>query len=268
MHERYKLSKLQIAKEPILLVYLEEFLALKDYYKQKIAWSSGSAKEQAKQDYARLIFNISELARRGLKARIQLLLCAQVDYRDEDLQEALVNITAGMSFCVRVTAAQAAGFYNAELLKQNVMDDKVGQAVTQMPDCKDLILAPDYDLKRRLIALEKAELAKSGGQVSKAPLMLSAKNGRRQVPAPAPVTALLPEEAEQDPAVTRVLALVPEKGPQAEDIDLDVAVVVWNAGHNSVSKLRRMFRLTNHQAQKLRKMILAHGDARAEEVVD
>jgi len=150
-------------------------LALKDYYKQKIAWSSGSAKEQAKQDYARLIFNISELARRGLKARIQLLLCAQVDYRDEDLQEALVNITAGMSFCVRVTAAQAAGFYNAELLKQNVMDDKVGQAVTQMPDCKDLILAPDYDLKRRLIALEKAELAKSGGQVSKAPLMLSAK---------------------------------------------------------------------------------------------
>jgi len=78
------------------------------------------------------------------------------------------------------------------------------------------------------------------------------------------VTALLPEEAEQDPAVTRVLALVPEKGPQAEDIDLDVAVVVWNAGHNSVSKLRR--NVQAHQTirrKSLRKMILAHGDARA-----
>src|SRR5205807_2461414 len=182
MNERYKMSKIQVSKEPILFVYLEEFLALKDFFKQRIAWSSGAEKEKAKQDYARLIFNISELARRGLKARIQLILCAQVDYRDEDLQEALVNITAGLSFCVRPTAAQAAGFNNARLLNQNVTDDQVGQAVCQTPDCKDLILAPDYDLKARLIAFEQAELARLGSsaQVRRVPSMLSSKSNRRQ----------------------------------------------------------------------------------------
>jgi len=82
------------------------------------------------------------------------------------------------------------------------------------------------------------------------------------------VIALLPEDEEQDPAATKVLAFIPEKGPQAEDIDLNVAVTIWNAGHNSVGKLMRMFRLTNHQAQKLRKMILTQAGAQPEEVAD
>jgi hypothetical protein len=77
-------------------------------------------------------------------------MCAQVDYRDDDLQEALVNVTSGLSFCVRVSAAQAAGFYQTELLTRNAKEDMVGQAVVEMPDCKDLILAPDFDLKARL----------------------------------------------------------------------------------------------------------------------
>jgi hypothetical protein len=261
MNQRYKMSKLQIIKEPILFVYLEEFLALKDFFKQRIAWSSGSAKEQAKQDYARLIFNVSELARRGLKARIQLILCAQVDYRDEDFQEALVSVTAGMAFCVRKTAAEAAGFYNNELLKKNVVDDKVGQAVCQMPDCKDLILAPDYDLKARLIAFEKAELARLGSsaQVSKAPSMLSAKSGQKR-PASSPDTRILPEEEGQDPAVTKVLPMIPPKGRRAEDVDMVTAIKVWNGMEPSVRDLEEIFDLTNHQARRLRDLILKQAE--------
>ena len=53
---------------------------------------------------------MKKIAARGLKVLVQLLMCAQVDYRDEDLQAALINVTSGMSFCVRVSAAQAAGF--------------------------------------------------------------------------------------------------------------------------------------------------------------
>ena len=113
-------------------------------------------KEQAKQDYARLLFCIKQIARRGLKVLVQLLMCAQCDYRDEDLQEALINVTSGMAFCLRVTAAQAAGFYQTELLQRNAREDKIGQAVVEMPDCKDLILAPANDLRARLKALGKA----------------------------------------------------------------------------------------------------------------
>ena len=147
MNERYTMSPSEVIQEPIMLVYVEEFLSLKNYFKQ----------QKDKQKYTRLVFCINELARRGLKARVQLLLCAQVDYRDEDFQEALINVSCGMAFCVRQSATQAAGFYNTELLRQNVTDNKVGQAVAEMPDCNDLILAPEYDLEQRLIELEGPE---------------------------------------------------------------------------------------------------------------
>jgi hypothetical protein len=169
MNNRYELTKSQLMQEPILLVYIEEFLSLKNYFKQT-----------DKQKYARLVFCINELARRGLKARVQLLLCAQVDYRDEDFQEALVNVSCGMAFCVRMTATQAAGFYNTELLRQNVQDNKVGQAVCEMPDCNDLILAPEYNLEKRLIALEEAEMEREGAQQRKASSILSPANSRKR----------------------------------------------------------------------------------------
>ena len=146
----YNLSEEEIEQQPLIVVYLEEFIDLKDYFKQRIDTVEKDEKEQAKRDYARLIFCIKKIARRGLKVLVQLLMCAQVDYRDEDLQEALVNVTSGMSFCLRVSAAQAAGFYQTELLQRNAREDKVGQAVAEMPDCKDLILSPDYDLKSPL----------------------------------------------------------------------------------------------------------------------
>jgi hypothetical protein len=164
MEYRYTLSKTEILQRPIILVYLEEFIALKDYFKSYIDAVQKDEKEQAKRDYADLVFRIKELARRGLKVHVQLLMCAQCDYRDEDLQEALINVTAGMSFCVRVTAAQAAGFYQTELLARNAKEDKKGQAVVEMPDCKDLALVPQYDLEQQLIALEQAELAEAKRQ--------------------------------------------------------------------------------------------------------
>ena len=88
-------------------------------------------------------------------------MCAQVDYRDDDFREALVNITGGMSFCVDSSAARAAGFVRADLLKRNVEDDKKGQAVVETPDCKDLVLAPEYDLKKKLLAFEKERQAQN-----------------------------------------------------------------------------------------------------------
>jgi hypothetical protein len=75
------------------------------------------------------------------------------------------------------------------------------------------------------------------------------------------------DSTEQDP-LPAVRPIVAGEGKRAEDIDPDVAVLVWNAGQNTVSKLMKTFKLTNHQAQKLRKMILERADATPEEGTD
>lgn len=161
---RYSLDEAEVEQQPLVVVYLEEFLSLKDHFKRLAPTSKA-----AQSDYDNLIYSISELARRGLKARIQLLLCAQVEYRDEDLAEALANITAGMSFCVKQTAAQAAGFIDAELLKRNRKENIIGQAVAEFADCRGLVLAPEYDLRQKLLDL--SAVSSQSGQ--SAPFSLS-----------------------------------------------------------------------------------------------
>lgn len=157
MQHRYTLPKSQVLELPIILVYIEEFLALKNELKSRIDKAKGKeAKDQAQSDYTTFVYCIEELAQRGLKARVQLLLCAQVEYADDDFKEALVNVGCGFSFCVRPTAASAAGFRNNVLLSQNAKDNKIGQAVVETPDCNDLVLAPEYDLEARLLAFERA----------------------------------------------------------------------------------------------------------------
>jgi hypothetical protein len=158
MEKRYQIAEREgvaaLKNMPVILVYVEEFLRLKAYFKTQL--KTAKDKEQAASDYATLMYCINELAGRGLKARVQLLLCAQVDYADDDFREAMANISCGFSFCVKRDAAMAAGFTNAELLTRNHKENKVGQAVVECPDCNDLVLAPEYDLEARLLAFEKA----------------------------------------------------------------------------------------------------------------
>jgi FtsK/SpoIIIE family len=247
MESRYSLSKLELAEQPILLVYVEEFLALKDYFKRRIDSVRSGEKDQAKADYAQLIFAISELARRGLKARVQLLLCAQVDYRDEDLQEALVNITAGMSFAVRVTAATAAGFYHVDLLKRNALENTIGQAVVETPDCTDLILTPDYDLEQRLLAFEQAELEQERrryrSSVMAAPLALVAR--------PQTAREVIPSA---DQSYRRVTVPPPEAEPfvrHPEPTLLERAVKAYLDGATSQPKLAVALKISPWDARKL-----------------
>src|SRR5207248_9328229 len=113
---------------------------------------------------------------------VQLLMCAQVDYRDDDFQEALINITGGMSFCVRTSAALAAGFTRTDLLKRNVEADAKGQAVVETPDCKDLVLAPEFDLKRKLLAFEQARQARNPKPLEQRASILAPANGHHREP--------------------------------------------------------------------------------------
>lgn len=166
MKERYKLSKTEIVQQPIILIYIEEFLLLKNHFKAEMRKAKAmkaeskeaeAFKTKAITDYENLIYSITTLAGQGLKVRMQLLLCAQVDYTDDDFREAQANISCGISLCVPLQAAMAAGFKQVELLQRNFKDNGIGQGVVEIPGCDDLILAPDFPLEERLIALEAEE---------------------------------------------------------------------------------------------------------------
>ncbi len=145
----------ELRKQPLIVIYLEEFLMLKKELKARAAkCKDARAKEQATADYERFVYCVNAIAGLGLKLNMQFLICAQVDYRDDDLYEAFANITAGFCFCVKATAAASAGFLQTELLNQNAKNNKAGQCVAETPDGHDLILAPEYPLEQRLLDLE------------------------------------------------------------------------------------------------------------------
>jgi hypothetical protein len=61
--------------------------------------------------------------------------------------------------------------------------------------------------------------------------------------------------------------IIQERGPRAADIDLAVAITLWNAGYNSENKLMRAFPgLVKNQAHLLRERILGQANAKQEEV--
>jgi hypothetical protein len=138
MDHRYSLSEAQQEAQPHILVYLEEFLSLKRH-------SSLST-----QIRARLIDDLNELAIRGLKVRIHLMCCAQVDYADDELKAFANNFGLNISFSVRPEAARAAGLLCHELLAENYRGKIPGQFVIEGTGCTDLVDAPDYNVTLRL----------------------------------------------------------------------------------------------------------------------
>lgn len=157
MKHRYTMNKAKVLALPIILIYVEEFLALKNEFRARIDTATNKeAKEKATSDYASFVYCVNLIAQQGLKVRLQLLLCAQVEYADDDFREAMASVSCGFSFCVPPKAAASAGFRNNELLQLNAKANKVGQAVVETPDCNDLVLAPDYELERLILAFELA----------------------------------------------------------------------------------------------------------------
>jgi hypothetical protein len=59
--------------------------------------------------------------------------------------------------------------------------------------------------------------------------------------------------------------ILPTQNTRAEDIPLERAIHAWNSGINSVSKIEQVWGLTNHQARRLRQMILDQGGVSSSE---
>src|SRR5260370_39648297 len=160
-------------------------------------------------------------------------MSAHFNYRDEDLQAAFIKVTSGMSFCVRVSAAQAAGFYQTELLQRNAKEDKVGQAVVEMPDCKDLVLAPEYDWKARLAARPPA--------MQREPLAFPGMRAE---------TEQIAATGTDTPAPT-MPALTPRPQPTRRGVTGQDAYNAWPAGPTRPRQLERRLNIPYNQAPRL-----------------
>jgi hypothetical protein len=141
MDRRYKMNAQQKAQLPYLLIYIEEFLDLRRRLK-------GIARTDALDDF-------TELATRCLKERMALLVCAQVDYADEDLRDAMAQfVGTNVTFSVKPSAARSAGFISSELLNKNYATRIPGQYVVEARGFTDLGVSPQYDVRQKLNELD------------------------------------------------------------------------------------------------------------------
>ncbi len=125
------------AHEPIMLIYVEEMLALK--YEV--------VDEKLKKE---MLAAINILGVRARKYGIFLLACMQVDYSDKSTREAMAQFRTRAGFAIDPEAARASGFFNTELVNQNFRAGRFGQYVLEKPAFSGLILSPDYDVRAKL----------------------------------------------------------------------------------------------------------------------
>ena len=198
----------------------------------------------------------------------------------------------GITLYIKEESPSAAKKVRTELLKRNEKDDKKGQSVVEMPDCKDLVLAPEYNLKKKLLALDKAIQAQNPLPKTKRPSMVAPVNSHNSPLSPNGIGGEVnpayarrysegrevdtdelderqvfvvqrTEDHQRQPAQPqeqdrpKVIPIIPEKGTRADDIDLTAAIHLWNNGFDSERKLMKAFPgLTLYQAGLLRDRIL------------
>ncbi len=142
MERRYKMTSQQLAGLPYILVYIEEFLDLRRRLKGSPAFSEA-------------IDNFTSLATRGLKVRLSLMVCAQVDYSSEELRDAMAQFVGiNCSFAVKPDAARAAGMISNDLLNKNYAAKIPGQYVVEATGFTDLGVSPQYDVRQKLQELD------------------------------------------------------------------------------------------------------------------
>jgi hypothetical protein len=143
--------------EPILLVYVEEMLALK--------YEVVDAKLNKE-----MLAAINILGVRARKYGIFLLACMQTDYSDKSTREAMAQFRTRGGFAIDPDTARASGFFNNDLIKQNFADGRSGQYVLEKPGFSGLVLAPEYDVALKLEQLA----APSPAATASAPIRLRA----------------------------------------------------------------------------------------------
>ena len=136
-----------VERQPRILIYIEEFLDWKKTLVQRVP-------DEKLRDAA--IAAINALSTRGLKVGMHLLIAAQVDYADKELQSAMAQFVGlNVAFAVKPKAAQAAGFVDSARLAENYAQKRPGQYVVEMIGGGDMGISPEFDVKGKIKALQQ-----------------------------------------------------------------------------------------------------------------
>ena len=143
LDRRASLSEYDLQREPYLLIYVEEMLSLQYEVSDELI--------------AQMLKDLSVLAIRARKYRMDLLACAQTDYSTLELRNAQKQFRTRCAFAIDTKAAGAAGFMSTELIKYSFSHSQQGDGmyVLESPGVASLMLAPVYDVKQKVLALDR-----------------------------------------------------------------------------------------------------------------
>lgn len=144
MNRRYTLGAKGMGQEPLLILYIEEYLDLVNQLKL-----------YDNELFKAFVTNMTTLATRALKANICLWLAMQTNYSDDMLKEALANIPYGHCLGLHPNAGRAAGFPDNDLLKENFKRAQPGTSYARYPSFKGLINHHTFDIKSELTSIEE-----------------------------------------------------------------------------------------------------------------
>ncbi len=137
MKYREQLPPAELYKLPVMLIYIEEMLAL--------------TYEVIDPKLLAMIFqSLLLLAVRARKYGMFLLAAMQTDYSTDQMKVNQKMFRFRGAAGVDPSAARAAGFTNNELIKHNFQRGKPGQFVVEFPGFSNLILTPIYDVEAKL----------------------------------------------------------------------------------------------------------------------
>ncbi|MBV9691876.1 MAG: hypothetical protein JO202_19425 [Ktedonobacteraceae bacterium] len=216
---------------------------------------------------------VSKLLREGGKYRIHLVIASQ------DFQVRTVFADVGGAIrdqfdtCLYVGGDKTTVREILETDVREIPESQLGKGlvVVRAPTCKKArpgftpwmdneaiysLVGPSTYEPTEEVEPEEAEAA--------APSLRTVPTLRHSAAQQSSQSELLPSEHRSERAQVPT-PIVPEKGRRAEEIDLSIAVQVWNGMLPSVRQMEAIFDLNNHQARRLRDRILRQADARKPE---
>ncbi len=142
LDRRAQLSEYDLQSEPLLLIYVEEMLSLQFEVDETLI--------------VQMLKDLSVLAVRARKYNMFLLACAQTDYSTPELKTAQKQFRSRIAFAIDTTAARAAGFMSTDLIKYSFSHSQRGDGmyVLETPGVASLMLAPVYDVRAKVLALD------------------------------------------------------------------------------------------------------------------
>lgn len=224
---------------PLMLVVVEEALALKRYLEPKLL-----------AEYAR---HLDVVALVGREYGVFLLACSQVDYSSKDFQNSRGQFMTRLAGAILPSAAASMGFVNRPLINRLWQERRPGQFLIESPAGDNLIRTPLLDLKggelTRLLAAH-APYNKPTSHHHTAPWQTQTPSATQQVPS-ANSYATDPFTSAQNWAKTGEVVNATFRELPAAPGEVEHFARAWKKAGGSIRQAIKELDLTYYQGQKL-----------------